>query len=58
MVPTFKHGGGSMMLWDCLTDSGSDLNKVNGIKKEHYLQNHQEILKSSDRRYRCVPTGI
>ena len=48
-IPTANHGAGSDTLCGCFTASGfAALKKVNGIvKKEDYLQIHQENLKSS-----------
>ena len=48
-IHTVEHAAGSVVLWGCFTASGSAaLKKVHGImKKEDYLQNLQENLKSS-----------
>lgn len=51
IVPTVKHGGGSVMVWGCFSRIGvGDLVKIDGImKKEQYLQ----ILKDH-----AVPSGL
>lgn len=50
IIPTVKHGGGSVMVWGCFSRAGvGDLVKIEGImKKEQYL----DILKNN-----AVPSG-
>ena len=56
-IPTFKHGGGSIMLWGCFAANGTGaLQRANGIIKDGYLQILQEDLKSSARRLGLAST--
>ena len=42
LIPTFKYGGGSLMLWGCFTASGLEaLVKINGIMNS---TKYQDIL--------------
>lgn len=51
VVPTVKHGGGSIMIWECFSGHGvGDLFQVEGIlKKEGY----KAILEEH-----AIPSGI
>lgn len=51
LVPTVKHGGGSVMVWGCFSRAGvGDLIKIEGImRKEQYLK----ILEDN-----AVPSGL
>ena len=51
IVPTLKHGGGSVMVWGCFSGSGiGDLVRIDGImKKEEY----KEILETH-----AIPSGL
>ena len=51
LVPTIKHGGGSVMVWGCFSSAGvSDLVKIEGImKKEQY----KTILENN-----AIPSGL
>ena len=48
-VPTVKHGGGNIMLWGCLSSSGTgNLVVVQGImRKEDYIRILDENVKES-----------
>ena len=50
LVPTIKHGGGSVMVWGCFSSAGvGDLVKIEGImKKEQY----KTILENN-----AIPSG-
>ena len=45
LVPTVKHGAGSVIVWSCFSlDGVGDLRKIDGImRKEHY----RDILETS-----------
>ena len=51
LVPTIKHGGGSVMVWGCFSSAGvGDLVKIEGIiKKEQY----KTILENN-----AIPSGL
>lgn len=51
VVPTVKHGGGSLQLWGCFSFGGTgDLVRIQGIMwKERYLQ----ILEDN-----AIPSGL
>lgn len=51
IVPTIKHGGGSITVWGCFSYSGTGtLHRINGImRKEHY----REILEAH-----AIPSGL
>ena len=51
IIPSVKHGGGSLMVWGCFSSAGvGDLIKIEGImRKENYL----EILEQN-----AVPSGL
>ena len=51
LVPTVKHGEGSVIVWGCFSlDGVGDLHKIDGImRKEHY----RDILETS-----AIPSGL
>lgn len=47
-IPNFRHGGGSIKLWDCFAACGNGaLHKVDETMKNKYLQFLQLHLKST-----------
>ena len=51
LVPTIKHGGGSVMVWGCFSSAGvGDLVKIEGIMKK---KQYKTILENN-----AIPSGL
>lgn len=49
-IPTVKYAGGSIMLWGCFAAEGTAaLHKIDGIRKENYVDILKQRLKTSAR---------
>lgn len=51
VIPTVKHGGGSVLVWGCFSYNGTgDLVKITGIMRK---ENYREILEQN-----AIPSGL
>jgi hypothetical protein len=58
VVPTVKHGGGSIMIWSCFGAAVGDLSRIDGILvKERYKQTLQRHAIPSGTQFATVQSG-